>query len=272
MEEFEDSSNVDGKQEQLAASPDLFRAYTEGNVRMPQHGLAILTYVSNAFLRSGESIEDFSRMHLSDEQVEKLLQIMHRMHTHHGVPVAAESGKAEVFGKIEKKFDRKPEDHGVIDNSEIVDRLRELWDMSVKGGIQLIYRITGILIGLDNDSIEKSIDDMSIEELIPEINIAMKNPEVSKKVSGVINTMFDTLRSADMDELLRQYKGAHTLSGHKPHYMVESSEMTDEDNEMMERREKVHESKSAAIAAMVVDRIEKAHPEFEGKINPDDFV
>jgi hypothetical protein len=163
----------------------LFKAYLEGNLRVPQLGVGIIAFMFSEMLASDEfSFEEAIKTKLSDEQVERLLSAMHSAHKSKGVLVGTEEGIEEIITAVlEKKgLEKRPEPKSIVREST----MQSLWLFAVDF---LLDIVPPLLVSLEPKT-EKLFAATSRQEIAVKLdNVFAEHPEPLSKICAVFETI-----------------------------------------------------------------------------------
>ncbi|HEV7702019.1 MAG TPA: hypothetical protein VGO63_01070 [Candidatus Paceibacterota bacterium] len=180
-------------------SEEVFKAYIEGNSRIPQIFAGITIFTLAAVLEeSNVEWEKFFNSKFSDAQIEHLKTLMNRMHHKKSISAATSDHKKYVDGK---NFDKKIKVISEID-------IGTLWENVVHNNIA--YALSQCLQSLDPDYAQtfknkgafRKIDEADFISYLSDI----KNKPVLNEAKKIFTAIRDALRSEAADELFKNWR------------------------------------------------------------------
>jgi hypothetical protein len=155
----------------------VFHASIEGNLRLPQRMWGIASFIGASLLDEPEvNLRAYSNSVLTDEQAERMVTYMQQAHSSH--EVALEKGSRVV--------------------TEPVERIRSLWRSERYEVLRLINTIHNALYPRNVST------DTSPYGPPQDLDAALQNEEVRAKVSDILRTIVDIVKSSEGLELSRQ--------------------------------------------------------------------
>lgn len=256
----------------LGISEGMFNAYIRGNVRFPQDGFGISAYVAYQVFIDNVDLLEFSQSHLSDEQVQKIIGIMHKMHAHHGVGVATETEGDVVLDKIEDKFGARPSSEGIFRIDDMEERIYGLWLTAAGGATYIIHKIiNNVVLKNFNKSEEdpgSELLDLTLENFDNvDSAISIRNflsgdngQEGRETIFNVLRIIFESLNSNDIEELVSAYKKLHSLHGRS--IRTKEFPTIDEYDEMYDQNERSNVIKKQILEKVYL-KVKEVYPDLE---------